>query len=120
MRRGWEASVAEQTERRARAKTPSRPAGDGTPGQRRRRLTRRAIAARALLVVLFLIGVYCSLAPSGRATLRAALLLPALVTQTVPPPLALMGEAVRHRELTVHAKSGPVFLDFYEPTTLAP
>ena len=112
--------MAEQTERRKRAKTPSRPAGDGTPGQRRQRLTRRAIAARALLVVLFLAGVYCSLVPSGRATLRAALLLPALVTQTVPPPLALMGEPVRHRELTVHARSGPVFLDFYEPITPAP
>jgi acetyl esterase/lipase len=113
--------VAEHTEQRDEAQPHPHPSADRAPNQRqRRRLTRRAIAARALLVLLFLIGVYCSLTPPGRAATRTALLLPALITQTVPPPLALMGEPVRHRELTVRAKSGPVFLDIYEPTPPAP
>ena len=110
--------MAEQAERREESQPHPHPAGEREPGKRR--LTRGAIAARALLVALFLIGVYCSLVPSGRAAARTALLLPALVTQTVPPPLVLMGEPVRHRELTVRAKSGPVFLDIYEPTTPTP
>lgn len=111
--------MAEQTERRDEARPHPPPARGSAPDQRRR-LTRRAIAARALLVALFLAGVYCSLVPPGRAAARTALLLPALITQTVPLPLALMGEPVRHREVTVRAKSGPVFLDIYEPTSSAP
>jgi hypothetical protein len=40
----------------------------------------RNVAARGLLVLLFGLGFFLSMIPSGRASMRAALLLPSLIT----------------------------------------
>src|SRR5258708_12961499 len=55
-----------------------------------RRLKRRHIVAQAALALLFVLSAYCSLVPSGRATLRALALLPPLVGAgaSLPPALA--------------------------------
>lgn len=86
----------------------------------RGKLPRRAIAARLVLVLLFVLGVFFSLVPAGRAAARAAGLLPALVAATQPAPLVLAGEPVRHTRLTIPSRNGPVYLDVYAPTTAAP
>jgi acetyl esterase/lipase len=81
---------------------------------------RRNIAARVLLGILFFVGVYGTLFPSGRATVRALALLPALVGASASPPLQLAGEAVRHTQTTVESKGGTVSLDVYAPIAAAP
>ena len=99
-----EAHVASKSESRARA-----------------RLARAGRwLARGVLALLFLVGAYVSLVPQGRAAARATLLLPALVTQTQPAALVASGEPVRHTQLVVSSRSGPVFLDVYAPTAGPP
>jgi dienelactone hydrolase len=84
------------------------------------RLKWRHIAARVVLTLLAVIGLFLSLFPSGRATVRAALILPALIAGSESPPLIFAGEQVRHRETTVIAQGGTVSLDVYEPTAGPP
>ena len=78
-------------------------------------------AAQGTLVLLLCTGVFLSLFPLGRAFTRSALLLPALLTASEPPPLALAGDAVRFTRLTLFPHTPlPVDLDIYEPATPPP
>src|SRR5262249_32463559 len=70
--------------------------------------------------LLAAIGLFLSLLPSGRATVRAALLLPALIAGSESPPLTFAGEQVRHSTTTVSSQGGTVSLDVYEPTANPP
>ncbi len=78
-------------------------------------------AAQGTLVILLCAGGFLSLFPLGRAFTRSALLLPALLTASEPPPLAAAGDAVRFTRLTLFPNtSRTVDLDIYEPTTPPP
>lgn len=81
---------------------------------------RHAVAARILLTLLFVAGAFFSLVPVGRASARAAFLLPALVAAAQPAPLIVMGDPVRHTRLTIASSNGPVYLDVYAPDTPPP
>src|SRR5262249_31050609 len=83
-------------------------------------LKRRHVAARIALVLLAIIGGSLSLPPPGRGTVRAALLLPALIAGSESAPLTVAGEQVHHRETTVSSEGGTVFLDVYEPASTPP
>jgi acetyl esterase/lipase len=94
---------------------------DGKTAHSRQRLSRIGNwIARGLLVLLFVGGLFFSLVPVGRAAARSALLLPALITQSEPPPLVLAGDAVRHLQTTINSQDGTVHLDIYEPDTPPP
>ncbi len=77
-------------------------------------------AAQAALAFLLLVGGFLSLFPLGRALTRSALLLPALLSDSVPAPLVVSGDPVRFERLTLSSTIGPVFLDIYEPATPPP
>ena len=77
-------------------------------------------AAQAALAFLLCLGAFLSLVPWGRALTRSALLLPALLSASEPAPLALAGDPVRFKRLTISSSIGPVFLDIYEPATPPP
>ena len=77
-------------------------------------------AAQAALAFLLCLGAFLSLVPWGRALTRSALLLPALLSASEPAPLALAGDPVRFKRLTVSSSIGSVFLDIYEPATPPP
>ncbi len=78
-------------------------------------------AAQATLVILLCAGGFLSLFPLGRAFTRSALLLPALLSASEPPPLAAAGDAVRFTRLTLFPNtSRTVDLDIYEPATPPP
>ncbi len=79
-----------------------------------------ALLARLLLVLIFVTGAFYSLAPTGRAATRAAVLLPALLGQQAPGILALADEPIRHTQMAVSSRGGDVYLDVYAPTTPAP
>jgi dienelactone hydrolase len=76
--------------------------------------------ARVLLAILLLAGVATTIVPQGRGGLRAAMLLPALISASQPLPLTFNGEDVRHTALTVPSKGGTVDLDVYEPVASPP
>jgi hypothetical protein len=78
------------------------------------------VAARCLLGILFLFGLLCSLFPWGRAFVRSAVLLPALLTTSEPAPLQVIGEPIRHTQMTIPFQNGTVYLDIYAPTTPVP
>ncbi len=84
------------------------------------KLKRRNVAARVALALVFVIGVFFSLVPTGRATVRAVGLLPALIGADASAALQVAGEPVRHVATTVESKGGTVSLDVYEPTASAP
>jgi dienelactone hydrolase len=77
-------------------------------------------AARTVLVLLFILGFLLSVFPGGQAALRTVLLAPAIIAASEPAPLALMGEPIRHVQKTISSRSGPVYLDIYEPTSPVP
>src|SRR6266699_5613485 len=77
-------------------------------------------AAQAALAFLLCLGGFLSLFPWGRALTRSALLLPALLSASEPAPLALAGDPIRFKRLTISSSIGPVFLDIYEPATPPP
>ncbi len=77
-------------------------------------------AAQAALAFLLCLGGFLSLFPWGRALTRSALLLPALLSASEPAPLALAGDPVRFKRLTISSSIDPVFLDIYEPATPPP
>lgn len=99
------------------ATVPSVPA---VATQRRKRLRWYHLLARGILALLFLAGILFGLVPQGRAAARTALLVPSLVLPKQQGPLALAGEPVRHTTLTVASRSGPVYLDVYEPEAAPP
>ncbi len=76
--------------------------------------------ARVLLFVCCLLGFYCSVLPSGRATLRAVSILPGILTARQPSWQAPVVEPVAHTQTTLSSASGTVFLDVYAPSTGAP
>lgn len=76
--------------------------------------------ARIVLVVAFLLGAVTTLIPQGRGALRAAMLLPALVSASQPTILTFNGDDVRHTSLIVQSQGGPVYLDVYEPAAPTP
>lgn len=83
---------------------------------KKRKLPRRAIVARVVLGLLFVLGAYLAATPLGRANVRAAMLLPALITLRQPAPLVATGEQVRHTTMEIPGEAGPVYLDIYAPT----
>src|SRR5262249_28877465 len=77
-------------------------------------------AARVLLALLFLLGFFLSVFPTGRAATRAGALLPALISVGAPGPLQSADEPIRHEQATVTSLGGDVALDVYEPTAPPP
>ncbi|HEX7735752.1 MAG TPA: hypothetical protein VF458_12860 [Ktedonobacteraceae bacterium] len=95
------------------------PASLAVQPQRTWKLGQRA--AQAALVFLLCVGGFLSLFPSGRALTRGAFLLPALLSASETAPLALAGDGVRFKRLTLYPNtSRTVYLDIYEPTTPPP
>lgn len=94
----------------------------GAPGRVQFRRTRKVgnWAARGLLVLLFLLGFFLSVFPAGRATTRAALLLPALISASESGLLQSADEPIRHEQATVASQGGQVDLDVYEPIAAPP
>ena len=93
-----------------------------TTGRRLARgcLTSLSWLARAVLLALLLLGALLSLLPTGRAALRGTLLVPAVLLPNKQTPLTLSGSAVRHTTMEISARSGPVYLDIYEPDDATP
>lgn len=96
-----------------------------SPGKREtktwRNWTAGRIAALVMLVIFLCAGGFLSLFPLGRAFTRAALLLPALLSDSAPPPLVVAGDPVRVIHLTLFPHtSRTVYLDIYEPATPPP
>ena len=93
-----------------------------TTGRRLARgcLTSLSWLARAVLLALLLLGALLSLVPTGRAALRGTLLVPAVLLPNKQTPLTLSGSAVRHTTMEISARSGPVYLDIYEPDDTTP
>lgn len=83
-----------------------------------RRLMRRLLATFLLIVALISAGI--SLVPNGRAAVRAAFLLPALVTAEEPAPLALLGEPIVHTRETIAGSYEPIYLDIFAPAAPPP
>lgn len=103
-----------------RPNSDSRPAARATPQRARPHRRIGVLLARILLVLICATAVFFSLAPTGRAAARAAVLLPALLGQQAPGILTLADEPMRHTQMSVPSRSGDVFLDVYAPTTSAP
>ena len=76
--------------------------------------------ARVVLLALLLLGALLSLVPTGRAALRGTLLVPAVLLPNKQTPLTISGSAVRHTTMEISARSGPVYLDIYEPDDATP
>jgi acetyl esterase/lipase len=103
---------------RGAAEEPAPP-----PPQRRRggRLAGVGVLlSRILLALIFIVGLFFSVIPLGRAAARSASLFPALITGSEPAPLVLAGDPVRHTETTIPSADGTVYLDIYAPTTSPP
>lgn len=83
----------------------------------RRNLT---FALRALLLLLFIAGIFFSCLPLGRAAIRSALVLPALLSASQPAPLIVSGEPIQHTQMTIPSPTGMVNLDIYQPTAQNP
>lgn len=75
---------------------------------------------RVLLVLVALVSAAVTVVPQGRGALRAAMLLPALISASQPLVLTMNGDEVRHTAVTVPSKGGPVYLDVYEPAAPTP
>src|SRR5437660_5857466 len=95
--------------------------GEQIPIISKRRKRRWPVAlARVLLMLLFVAGFVFSMVPWGRAVARSTQILPALITASEPAALTVTGEPIRHTQMTVPSKSGPVYLDIYAPTSPTP
>ena len=88
-----------------------------TPGRSRRRLL---VTLRIVLLFLFVVGFFFSCIPLGRATIRTAIVLPALLSASQPAWLVAMGEPIQHIQMTIPSPSGTVNLDVYQPTSPTP
>lgn len=89
-------------------------------GSRASAKPRLQLAARIVLALFTLICLAIALTPVGRATTRAAVLLPALITGEEPGASYALGEPISHMSQTIPSQDGPVYLDIYAPTTPAP
>jgi dienelactone hydrolase len=102
---------------------PSAPSPE-TRGKNRRLargcLTLFTWLARLALLLLLVVGALLALVPNGRAAMRGMLLVPAVLQPNKTTPLSATGDGVRHSQVTVTARSGPVYLDIYEPDVAAP
>ncbi|HEX6122944.1 MAG TPA: hypothetical protein VFY89_07280 [Ktedonobacterales bacterium] len=76
--------------------------------------------ARVVLALVFLVGLFCSVTPWGRAATRGVMLLPALISASQPGPVVASGEPIRHTSLTIPSRGGDVSLDVYEPSGAPP
>ncbi len=76
--------------------------------------------ARALLLLLLLFNLWLTFFPTGRSALRAALVLPALLTNSDPLPLQITGSPVKFERSQTTSAIGPVYLDIYEPADPPP
>jgi dienelactone hydrolase len=99
-----------------------RQSAEGTGGRVPRRPVRRyaRLAARVSLALVALLCLALALTPIGRATTRAAVLLPALITGEEPGVSYTLGEPIAHTNQVISSQDGPVYLDIYAPTTPAP
>ncbi len=112
--------MANEAQEHTKQTTAAPVTGSATNSKTRRKRRRGSTTARVLLALLFSVGFFLSVLPSGRANIRAALLLPTLLMAAEPAPLTLIDEPVRHTQMTIAASGGPVYLDVYAPTTPAP
>ena len=78
------------------------------------------LAARALLAIFAIACLTVAFSPIGRATTRAAFLLPALITGEEPGAFYTLGEPISHTSQVIASRDGPVYLDIYSPTSPAP
>jgi dienelactone hydrolase len=67
-----------------------------------------------------MLGLFFSITPWGRASVRGVLVLPGLVAARQLGPIVATGEPIRHVSLTVPSQGGTVYLDVWEPTTPLP
>jgi fermentation-respiration switch protein FrsA (DUF1100 family) len=105
-------STKQENDAGASAKQGTKTRRNWTPGR---------IAAEIILLILLCAGGFLSLFPLGRAFTRSALLLPALLSDSAPPPLVVAGDPVRVTHLTLFPHtSRTVYLDIYEPATPPP
>jgi acetyl esterase/lipase len=103
--------------------TTTQPVSTASPPvARQRRGWRRILtsAARGALALVFVVCLLLTVTPTGRAGVRAALLLPALLTGAEPPMLVVAGDPIRHTQRTIASQDGLVYLDIYAPTTPTP
>jgi dienelactone hydrolase len=98
--------MPELTESRAPSEPPSNPP--------RRRARIGWWVARATLALLLLLGIYLAIFPAGRGTMRAAKLLPELMSLGNLPS----GEGVHHSEQMIDVGESMAYVNLYEP--LAP
>ena len=103
---------------------PTAPAAIGAgvtipPAPRRRRRI-GMWTGRVILALVFLVGLFFSTIPVGRASLAATMLLPAFLSASEPPPLQVAGEPIRHTSQTISSDSGTVFIDIYAPVDAPP
>ncbi len=104
-----------------RAQSTTTTAGasrDTSHGRRWRRAG--VIVARVALALVFTLSLLLSVTPVGRSAVRAAALLPALITGTEAPPLLVAGDPIRHTQSVIPSQDGPVYLDIYAPIASAP
>ncbi len=87
---------------------------------RRRRQKVRIFSMRLLLFLLCITSFFFSVVPWGRALARSALILSALVTFSIPPPLQFFGEPVQHTQMTLSSRTGTAYLDIFAPDTPTP
>jgi len=91
-----------------------------SPVSSRHKLKLRNYIAQVALMLMFVLGFFCSVIPSGRAATRALFILPALVLASQPSVITVAEESVQHIRKTIQSNSGPVYLDVYEPSTAPP
>jgi dienelactone hydrolase len=76
--------------------------------------------ARGALALVFLVGLFCSITPWGRAATRGVMLLSSVLSASQVGPVAASGEPIRYTSLTIPSRGGDVFLDVYEPAVAPP
>jgi len=104
----------------ASAAQPASASDYAPPKKVRRKRQHGKWTARGILALLFALGFFLSVVPAGRAVVRGAILLPALLSASEPAPLLLAGEPISHIQKTITAQTGQVFLDIYAPTSAPP
>jgi acetyl esterase/lipase len=124
---GGSVDTSAEIERTAEATTPASappPSAPveraGTTSQPARRRRRGMWAARMILALVFLLGLFFSIVPVGRSSLQATVLLPAFLSASEPPPLQVVGEPIRHTSQTISSSNGPVYIDIYTPVSAPP
>jgi len=99
---------------------PTQATAQATSGKRRGWRRIATLLARGALALTFIISLLLSATPTGRAAVRAAVLLPALLTGTEAAPLLVAGDPIRHTRNVILSQDGSVYLDIYAPTSPAP